>query len=191
VASSEVLAAVSTTLVARLTTGVSDLSNPSPRVALDDLSSTPASDPPLLTLFLYDVVEDATLRNRGKTSELVGGRLVERKQPLSLCLHYMITAWAGDRVAEQALLGRVLQLLYDDAILDGLELLGVLAGTDHELRVSLSPMQLEDRARVWWAISLPYRLSLNYEVRVVAIDATVTDSATPVQTRDLAVGVRT
>lgn len=182
---------MSTTLVARLTDGVSDLSNPSPRVALDDLSSAPASDPPLVTLFLYDVVEDATLRNRGKTSELVGGRLVERKQPLSLCLHYMVTAWAGDRETEQALLGRVLQLLYDDAILDGLELLGVLAGTDHELRVNLSPMRLEDRARVWWAISLPYRLSLNYEVRVVAIDATVTDSATPVQTRDLAMGVRT
>ena len=32
-------------------------------------------------------------------------------------------------------------------------------------------MQLEDRARIWWAISLPYRLSVNYEVRVVDIDA--------------------
>ena len=32
-------------------------------------------------------------------------------------------------------------------------------------------MQLEDRARVWWAIGQPYRLSVNYEVRVVDIDA--------------------
>ena len=94
-----------------------------------------------------------------------------RKQPLGLCLHYMVTAWGGDRDTEQQILGRVMQVLYDDAIIDGPELAGALAGTPTELRVSLSPMQLEDRARVWWAIGQPYRLSVNYEVRVVDIDA--------------------
>ncbi len=189
-ASSDVLAAVSTTLVDRLSAGVSDLGAVPPRVELDDLSSTPANDPPLVTLFLYDLVEEAALRNRGKTIEVVAGRVVERKQPLSLCLHYMVTAWAGDRATEQALLGRVMQLMYDDAIIDGPELRGELAGTDHELRISLCPMRLEDRARVWWAINLPYRLSVNYEVRVVEIDPTTSQTAAPVQGRDLVAGVR-
>jgi hypothetical protein len=190
VASSDVLAAVSTTLVDRLTAGVSDLGAVPPRVELDDLSDLPASDPPLVTLFLYDVVEEPTLRNRGKTIDVVGGQVVERKQPLSLCLHYMVTAWAGDRATEQALLGRVLQLMYDDAVVDGPELRGELAGTDHELRVSLCPMRLEDRARVWWAINLPYRLSVNYEVRVVEIDPTHSQTGSPVQRRDLVTGAR-
>jgi hypothetical protein len=190
VATSDVLAAVSTTLVERVKAGVSDLSNPPPKVNLDDLEKTPAKDPPLVTLFLYDIVEEASLRNQGKTKEVVGGRLIERKQPLSLCLHYLVTAWAGDRRTEQALLGRVMQLLYDDAILDGLDLREELAGTDAELRVSLSTMRLDDRARVWWAIGLPYRLSLTYEVRVVEIDALGTQDSVPVRVRDLATGIR-
>jgi hypothetical protein len=190
VASSDVLASVSATLVARLTEGFSDLGPPAPVAALDDLRRTPADDPPQVTLFLYDIVEEPTLRNRGKTVEEVAGRLRERKQPLALCLHYMMTAWAGDRVTEQRLLGRVLRVLYDDAVLDGPELVGVLAGTDSQLKVSLSTMKLDDRSRIWWAISQPYRLSVNYEVRVVDIDATNETSAAPVRTRDFVTGVR-
>ena len=72
-----------------------------------------------------------------------------------------------------------MQVLYDDAIIDGLDLRGELAGTEHELRVSLSPMHIDDRARMWWAIGLPYRLSVNYEVRVVEIDVERTTSSTP------------
>ena len=110
--------------------------------------------------------------------------------PLVLCLHYMATAWAGDRGTEQQLLGRVLSTLYDDAILDGLQLRGELAGTATELRVSLATMRLDDRARVWWAINQPYRLSVNYEVRVVAITSTVQTPSTPVHRRDMVTGVR-
>jgi hypothetical protein len=66
----------------------------------------------------------------------------------------MVTAWGGDRHAEQRMLGRVLQVLYDDAILDGLELSGVLAGTPAHLLVSLVALELEDRARVWSALTL-------------------------------------
>jgi hypothetical protein len=46
VATSNVLAAVSTTLVERLKAGVSDLSNPPPAVELDDHEDKPAQDPP-------------------------------------------------------------------------------------------------------------------------------------------------
>lgn len=143
-----------------------------------------------MTLFLYDIVEEATVRNRGKTVEQQpSGQYRIRKQPLGLCLHYMMTAWAGDRDTEQRMIGRVMQVLYDDAIIDGPELLGTLAGTPAELRVSLSSMRVDDRARIWWAINLPYHLSVNYEVRVVDIDAIVQTSSPPVHVRDLSIGV--
>jgi len=160
-----------------------------PVAVLDDLSTEPSREPARVTLFLYDIIEEAPVRNRAKSTLQVGGQLQVRKQPLGLCLHYMMTAWGGDRETEQLMLGRAMQVLYDDAILDGPELLGALAGTPSELRVSLSTMQLDDRARIWWAINLPYHLSINYEVRVVDIDPTVQTSSTPVQTRDLSVGV--
>jgi hypothetical protein len=188
-ASSDVLASVSETLQARLTAGLSSLGPPTPVAVLHDLSTRPPTDPPRVTLFLYDVVEEATVRNRAKTTEVVGTELRVRKQPLGLCLHYMMTAWGGDRSTEQRMLGRVMQVLYDDAIVDGPELLGVLSGTESELRISLSTMRLDDRARVWWAINQPYRLSVNYEVRVVDIDPTVERTSAPIHARDIAAGV--
>ena len=101
----------------------------------------------------------------------------------------MVTPWGGDRATEQQILGRVLQVLYDDAVIDGVDLVGVVAGTPIELRVSLASMQIEDRARVWWAIGQPYRLSINYEVRVVDIDADSSEEADPVLSRRVRTGL--
>jgi hypothetical protein len=189
VANSDVVASVSETLQLRLTRALSGLGTPAPFAELHDLATMPPSDPPRVTLFLYDIVEDPTVRNRAKTTEQVGVDLQVRKQPLGLALHYMVTAWGGDRASEQRMLGRVLQVMYDDAVIDGLELVGALAGTPAGLRVTLSPMHLDDRARVWWAIGQPYRLSLNYQIRVVDVDPLAATAAAPVRSRSLATGV--
>ncbi len=188
-ASSDVLVAVSETLQNRLTAGLSSLGPPVPVAEVHDLATSPSSTPPRATLFLYDVVEEPTVRNRPKSRRLVGGDVVVRKQPLGVCLHYLVTAWGGDRATEQQILGRVMQLMYDDAVIDGPELAGSLAGTPTQLRVCLSPMQIEDRARVWWAIGQPYRLSINYEVRVVDIDPVAETTTTPVLSRRVDTGV--
>jgi hypothetical protein len=183
-----VISAVSETLELRLTAGLSTLGPPPPTARLHDLVTPVTSDPPTVTLFLYQIVEDPSVRNRPKTTRIVNGDVRILKQPLGLCLHYMVTAWGGDRHTEQRMLGRVLQVLYDDAILDGLELSGVLAGTPAQLLVSLAPMVLEDRARVWSAIGQTYRLSINYEVRVANVDAESETSAAPVRERHIVSG---
>jgi hypothetical protein len=187
-ANSDVISAVSETLEQRLTAGLSTLGPPPPIARLHDLVTPVTSDPPTVTLFLYQIVEDPSVRNRVRTTRVANGDLRSLKQPLGLCLHYMVTAWGGDRHTEQRMLGRVLQVLHDDAILDGLELSGVLAGTPAQLLVSLAALELEDRARVWSAIGQTYRLSVNYEVRVVNVDAETETSATPVRERHLATG---
>jgi len=184
-----VISAVSETLEARLAAGLSTLGAPAPTAQLHNLVTPVTSDPPTVTLFLYEIVEDPSVRNRAKTTRVVNGDLRILKQPLGLCLHYMVTAWGGDRHTEQRMLGRVLQVLFDDAILDGLELSGVLARMPAQLHVSLAALQLEDRARVWSAIGQTYRLSVNYEVRVVNVNAETETSATPVRERHNALGV--
>ena len=98
--------------------------------------------------------------------------MVSTKPPMALRLHYLLTPWGGDSVTEQQILGRAMQALYDDAILAGTDLLGGLQGSADTLKITLIPLTLEDRARVWYAIQKPYRLSVNYEVRVVNLDAT-------------------
>jgi hypothetical protein len=75
------------------------------------------------------------------------------------------------------------------AIISGPDLQGAsLAGSNEALKVTLSPITLDSLARVWWAIQVPYRLSLSYEVRVVNLDSETAERATPVSSRTLAYG---
>jgi hypothetical protein len=169
----EAIGDVSRTLETFLTAQLSALPGP-PVAQLHDLATPPSSSPPVLTLFLYDVVEDASARNQPptRTPVQVAGhqRVTVGKPPLMLILRYMLTAWAADRVSEHRMIGRALQSLHDHATLAGPGLVGTLAGTDEALRLTLAPISLHERSVVWDAINQPYRLSVNYEVRVVRID---------------------
>jgi hypothetical protein len=63
-ANSDVISAVSETLEKRLTAGLSTLGPPPPTARLHDLVTPVTSDPPTVTLFLYQIVEDPSVRNR-------------------------------------------------------------------------------------------------------------------------------
>ena len=173
----EVIGDVSQTLQTVLEAGLQAV-DPTWRAELPDLVVTPAASPPKLTIFLYDVAEDASARNRplDRTPGLPG--YIIRKPPLALTLRYMLTAWAGDRLTEHRIIGRTLQLLHDRAILSGSELLGTFVNSNEALKLTLAPMGLEERAEVWQAIQKTYHLSLNYEVRVVHLDVE-TEMRTP------------
>jgi hypothetical protein len=156
-----------------------------PRAELHDLSPPPSGNPAVLTLFLYEICEDTVLRNRPAVTTLAGQEYVSRKPPLPLVLRYLVTAWGGDRATEQAMLGRTLQVLYDGQIIRPHQLQGRLATSPDGLSVTLAPLTLEERTRVWWSIQRPYRLSINYEVRVVDIDAEAIETSSPVGRRTL------
>lgn len=178
-----VIADVSSTLQTVLTDAYAPLDPGSPPVAvISDLQGTISTNPARMTLFLFETVEDPSARNRPKvrvTPPPVTG-LGFRKPPMALLLRYMLTPWSGDRLTDHKLVGRTLQVLYDGAILSGTQLQGGLAGTEQALKVTLSPLTLEERARVWYAIEKPYRLSLTYEVRVVNLDAEQVETLLPV-----------
>lgn len=183
-----VIADVSTTLQTVLTAAYAPLAPGAPPVAeISDLQGNITTNPARMTLFLFETVEDPSARNRPKvrvTPPPAQG-IAFTKPPMALLLRYMLTPWSGDRLTDHKLVGRTLQVLYDGAILSGTQLQGGLAGTDQALKVTLSPLTLEERARVWYAIEKPYRLSLTYEVRVVNLDAEATETITPVGQRSL------
>jgi hypothetical protein len=158
------------------------------RAVLDDLSgAVPAGL--TLTVTLYEILEDAPSRNRPRPQRPDQTAVVSTKPPMALRLHYLLTPWGGDQVTEQQILGRAMQALYDDAIFAGAALLGGLQGSTDTLKLTLIPLTLEDRARVWYAIQKPYRLSVNYEVRVVNLNATKELRAEVVQSRTLDAGL--
>jgi hypothetical protein len=182
-----VIADVSSTLQTVLTDAYVSLDPASPPVAeISDLQGNISTNPARMTLFLFETVEDPSAKNRAKirvTLPPPGNGFAVRKPPMALLLRYMLTPWSGDRLTDHKLLGRTLQVLYDGAILSGTQLQGGLTGTDQALKVTLSPLTIEERARVWYAIEKPYRISLTYEVRVVNLDSEVNQPVVPVSQR--------
>ena len=185
-----VIADVSSTLQQVLTAAYQPLNPPSPPVAeLSDLQGNISTSPARVTIFLFETVEDPSAKNRAwvRTPPAAGGppapSMLLKKPPMALLLRFMMTPWSGDRLTDHKLLARTLQVLYDDAILSGLQLQGGLRGSDEALKITLAPISLEERARVWYAIQKPYRLSITYEVRVVNLDAEAVKPASPVSDR--------
>jgi len=174
---------VSTIIVETLTDAFADLQPVPPVVELNDRSETVQTPVPKLTVFLYDICEDPASRNRPAIRSLPPDLPSVRKPPMALLLRYLLTPWGGSQVTQHEMLGRTLQALYQDAILDGAQLSGGLAGSTDALRFTLAPLTLEQKSWVWYAIQKSYRLSLNYEVRVVNLDAVRGVPVVPVTSR--------
>jgi hypothetical protein len=121
-----------------------------------------------LSLYLYRIVEDTFTKNQYPVQ---GVGLNVRKPPLTLDLYYLMTPLVGAPREQQIVLGKLMQVLYDRAIVAGADLAGDLAGTDAAIRVALNPVTLEETTRVWQALEMSYRLSVCYVVRVAMVDS--------------------
>jgi len=150
-----------------------------------DLQGNISVAPARVTLFLFEISEDPSARNRPAQREISPPNLVIHKPAMALAVRYLVTPWSGDRATDHRILGRVMQFLYDNAILSGPALQGGLAGTDQALKITLVPLSLEERTRVWHSVQKAYRLSVIYEVRVVNLVSEQADTVRPVARRTL------
>lgn len=179
-----IVADVSLTLESVLKAALSVL-NPPATAEISDLTGTPSTTPARVTLFLFEITEDPTSKNRPRIRINVPPNVVISKPPMALLLRYMFTAWSGDPKTDQTMLARAMQVLYDGAIISGPQLFGSLANSDQALKVTLAPITLDERTRVWYSIQKSYRLSLTYEVRVVNLFSETHTSAAPVSGRSV------
>lgn len=181
-----VIADVSLTLQNVLTDSLSILPPAPPPIAqVHDLQGNISQAPATLTIFLFDVAEDPSARNRARIREVVPPNVTIRRPPMALMLRYLLTPWSGDRLTDHRILGRVMQTLYDGAIISGPQLAGGLAGSDQALKITPATLTLDERSRVWFSIQRPYRLSVAYEIRVVNLRSGVVDLTRPVNARQL------
>jgi len=168
---SNVIGDVSVTLQAVLRDALVSL-DPAFFVEISDLQGNISTTPQHLTIFLFEVVEDPSAKNRTPVREVDSqNRTFVHKPPMALLLRYMLTPWSGDRVTDQRIVGKVIETLYENGNIGGSKLQGGLASSDVVLNVNMAPITLEDRTRVWHSVQKPYRLSLTYEIRVVSIDS--------------------
>jgi Pvc16 N-terminal domain len=125
-------------------------------------------DDALLSVYLYHISPDASLRNQPQLPVGTAGLI---KPPLSLRLSYLITPLLGTEALSQMLLGRVMQSLHDQPLITMLD--DSLGGGSPAIRVWMEPLALEELTRIWHALGTSYRLSLAYQLRVVLIDSTL------------------
>jgi len=70
---------------------------------------------PTLNIFLYDVRENQKLRQTQpmwETERDAGGTATQRRKPVRIDLHYMLTAWATEPEDEHRMLSRALMALF-------------------------------------------------------------------------------
>jgi len=166
-----VLSAVSSSLQAMLTNNITNglavpLNVPIQLFSPPDMNT--AGTIPGISLWLYKVSRMAEMLNeppeRRSATQLA-------RTPLPVLLHYLVTPMAVDPLTCQSLLGRVLQVFNDHAILRGSDLQGVLQNTTEQLRVNLEALTLEELSLVWEALGEPYQLSVTYLVQLAKIDS--------------------
>lgn len=123
-----------------------------------------------VSLFLYQILENPHLRNQ-EPLRVDDTRL--STPPLVLDLSYLVTPYSNDKPQEKYILGKVMQIFYDNAILSGTVLQGALAGSDEEIKLLFNPIPLNDLSQIWTAFQdVAYRLSAVYLVTPVKIDST-------------------
>jgi hypothetical protein len=135
-----------------------------------------------LSIFLYRIIEDEHLKNRSFLTQ-PDDLLVP--PPLALDLFYLVTPITSSNEHDQLLLGRVMQIMYDHAIVRPGDIVAGLSQAIEELRIILNPMSLEDLSKLWSAFMQPYRLSIAYEVKVVFVDSQIETDAKRVRQKEL------
>jgi len=159
--SSAVISEVSVLLKNILEAG---LTTPADPPTVEVASPVDLTNETTLSIWLYQVSPNAHLRNVPNLR--IRDELAESITPLPLDLFYLLTPLQKNELKNQATLGRALQVLYDNSVLQ------LHAGEDvEELHLNICPRSIEELAEVWEALQKPYRLSVCIEVRVVRIDS--------------------
>jgi hypothetical protein len=136
-----------------------------------------------LSLYLYRITMNEHVRNVRSTNDLVRVDV-----PMSVDLHFLLTVWADNALAEQTILTWAMRQLHQRPVLDR-STLSPEGGWDPSDIVHVIPAELnhEDLMRIWDALEPSYRLSLSYSARVVRIDPEVVPGGLPVVARNFTV----
>lgn len=127
-----------------------------------------------LSLWLYQITENEFVKNQPMLHrrEQPGTQFPPQElkdfPPLALNLFYLVTPFAPSGEADHLLLGKTMQVMYDNAVL---LLRDTTSQISEELRIIFCRLSLEELTRIWEALKESYRLSICYEVRVTRVDS--------------------
>jgi hypothetical protein len=164
-----------------------------------------ATEDPQLNLFMYYVGLNPYLRNLDMPAYNGAGAQIANA-PLTLDLHYLISAYGGAQFAAEILLGWAMKVLHDNPVVapatiqDALAALAsgspteeatlvatsTLAGQVDHIRITPETLTTEQIFQLWPAFQAPYRPSTAFRVSAVVIaDTAELASGPPVRHRRL------
>lgn len=115
-----------------------------------------------LGVYLYDIQE---LREYKQVDLIRTGNNKAQYPPKPLNLFYVVyintkSQMVSDSENEQRILGRVIQVLMDNAILSEIE----EQNEDESLAVTLLTLSFEDKTKLWSVLNLPYQVGIYFSV---------------------------
>ena len=187
-----VIADVGETLIELLRENMKDLIT-ADSIILISPGDIEGNDNVRLSLFLYQVIENAHMKNQEMMNS---GSTRLRYPPLILDLNYMLTSHPSPGIQdktertkeEHSVLGRAMQILNDNSILKAPVLRGSLAAHNEELHITQTSLNLDDMTKIWTTFQdTIFRPSICYLVTPVRIDSTREELVTRVVERKIVV----
>jgi hypothetical protein len=129
-----------------------------------------------VSLWLYRITPNEHLRNAPRRRDDA-----DLPPALHLDLHYLLTVWADNALAEHTLAAWAMQRLHEHPVLE-LSTLTPEGGWEASDRVQVIPQEVsgEELMRLWDAVEPGYRLSVPYVARVVRLDPVLEPDRRPV-----------
>ena len=135
-----------------------------------------------LILFLYRVEPNPDMRNRQPELRSNNGNHNLIPPPLPLNLHYLIIPSFNKIEKDHVLLGKVIQIFYDNSILNNADLSGSLKNSGQDLRIVPETMDSEEMNKLWSIFKdQDYRVSASYIVTPVEIESTLIEETQRVE----------
>jgi hypothetical protein len=129
----------------------------------------------ILGLYLYDIREEGEI----SMPSLIGtGKTRLRRPPRPYSLYYMLfingSSQMGLKAADiQKIIGRAAQIINDGSTVYPNSLQTWLESEEPPILLSAAKLSLEDKVRVWSAISKPYQVSLFYKAAPVFLSSEI------------------
>jgi hypothetical protein len=173
---SSAIADIGETLISLLRDGLRGMI-PEDSIILFSPGEIEANEAPRLCLFLYQVVENAHLRNQ----EMHRTDDDKSRYPgITLDLQYMLIPYSSSKIPDRTerteedhkILGKAMQILHDNAILRDPRLKGGLAAKGLEIRVTINPISLDEMTKLWQAFQTkPFKAAVCYVVTPIVLDS--------------------